>query len=81
MDCWVTISPAGRRKPSDKPCAAIPLPPDPCHRVVKGDSPSGFAGQNGGEPVDRKRRLLESEGVTFLEDNSIDPTCCYRFDE
>ena len=50
--------------------------------MVKGDlTIGGFAGQSGGEPVDRKRRLLESEGVTFLEDNSIDPNCCYCFDE
>ena len=50
--------------------------------MVKGDlSIGGFFGQNGGEPVDRKRRLLESEGVLFLEDGSIDPTRCYRFDE
>ena len=60
-----------------------PFAPDtPCHRVVKGDlTIGGFFGQNGGEPVDRKRRLLESEGDLFLEDGSIDPTRCYRFDE
>jgi methylated-DNA-[protein]-cysteine S-methyltransferase len=57
-------------------------PHTPCHRVVKSDlSIGGFAGQNGGEPIERKRRLLEAEGITFLEDGSIDPACCFHFDE
>ncbi|MEM9283880.1 MAG: MGMT family protein [Verrucomicrobiota bacterium] len=57
-------------------------PETPCHRVIKGDlTLGGFSGQNGGEPVERKRRLLENEGVTFLDDGSIDPACCFHFDE
>jgi|TARA_B100001093_G_scaffold416300_1_gene406920 methylated-DNA-[protein]-cysteine S-methyltransferase len=60
-----------------------PFAPDtPCHRVIKGDfTIGGFAGQNAGDPIDRKRRLLEVEGITFLEDGSIDPACCFHFDE
>ena len=57
-------------------------PVTPCHRVVKGDlTIGGFAGENNGEPVDRKRRLLENEGIRFTKDGSIDPECCYTFDE
>ncbi|MAS97059.1 MAG: methyltransferase [Verrucomicrobiales bacterium] len=57
-------------------------PGTPCHRVVKSDlTIGGFSGERDGEPVERKRRLLESEGVTFLSDGSIDPKCCHRFDE
>lgn len=57
-------------------------PETPCHRVVKADlTIGGFAGERDGEPVQRKRRLLESEGVRFLENGSIDPDCCYFFDE
>lgn len=60
-----------------------PFAPDtPCHRVVKGDlTIGGFAGERDGEPIRRKRNLLESEGVRFLVNGSIDPKCCYRFDE
>lgn len=57
-------------------------PETPCHRVVAGDLRiGGFSGEREGEPVDRKRRLLESEGVAFRSDGSIDPKCCHRFDE
>lgn len=57
-------------------------PETPCHRVVRGDlSIGGFAGERSGEPIDRKRRLLVSEGVVFLDDGTIDPSCCYHFDE
>lgn len=60
-----------------------PFAPDtPCHRVVRGDlTIGGFAGERDGEPILRKRKLLESEGVPFLEDGSIDSACCYHFDE
>jgi len=57
-------------------------PTTPCHRVVKGDlTIGGFAGVKNGEPIDRKRRLLENEGIRFTKDGSIDPDCCYTFDE
>ena len=57
-------------------------PETPCHRVVTGDlSVGGFFGCSRGEPVERKRRLLESEGVAFLPDGSIAPECRFRFDD
>lgn len=57
-------------------------PETPCHRVVSSDLKiGGFGGQREGEPIDRKRRLLESEGVSFLPDGSIPAECCYQFDE
>ncbi|MDF1825032.1 MAG: MGMT family protein [Verrucomicrobiales bacterium] len=57
-------------------------PETPCHRVVSADLKiGGFGGQRDGEPIDRKRRLLEGEGVTFAPDGSIAPECYYSFDE
>lgn len=41
-------------------------PQVPCHRVVAADgSLHGFAGHVDGPPLDRKRRLLEAEGILF----------------
>ena len=42
-----------------------PFAPDvPCHRVVRSDgSLGGYCGATSGEILDRKRRLLEAEGV------------------
>ncbi len=57
-------------------------PETPCHRVVSADlTIGGFFGTTTGTPIHRKRLLLEKEGVVFLENGSIDPSCCYRFDE
>ncbi|MCG8599665.1 MAG: MGMT family protein [Verrucomicrobiales bacterium] len=57
-------------------------PGTPCHRVVKGDlTIGGFAGERDGEPIDRKRRLLETEGVTISAEGHIDPSCLHDFDE
>jgi methylated-DNA-[protein]-cysteine S-methyltransferase len=57
-------------------------PEAPCHRVVSSDMTiGGFFGSSTGSPITRKRRLLEQEGVIFLEGGVIDPACCYRFDE
>lgn len=60
-----------------------PFAPDtPCHRVVRSDlSIGGFSGERSGAPIDRKERLLRSEGVEFLDDGKISPRCCHRFDE
>jgi methylated-DNA-[protein]-cysteine S-methyltransferase len=60
-----------------------PFAPDtPCHRVVSSDLKiGGFSGRNEGEPVLRKRRLLENEGVVFQENGTISRDCCYQFDE
>ncbi|HEY5792787.1 MAG TPA: MGMT family protein [Chthoniobacterales bacterium] len=54
------------------PCA----PDVPYHRVVAADrSIHGFSGQIKGAPVDRKRRLLEAEGVRFEAEGRIAPEC------
>lgn len=42
----------------------------PCHRVIASDgSLGGFHGQREGEQLERKRRLLEQEGVTIRQSN------------
>lgn len=46
------------------------LPRVPCHRVVRGDGAMG--GFNGGG-CDRKREMLQKEGVVFREDGTIGP--------
>ncbi len=57
-------------------------PESPCHRVVSRNlSIGGFFGTSEGEPIARKRRLLEAEGVPFLADGTIPSECCYRFDD
>lgn len=60
-----------------------PFAPDtPCHRVVNANlTLGGFFGTVKGAPIERKRNLLVKEGVVFLKNGSIDPACCYRFDE
>ena len=40
-----------------------------------------FFGATTGSPIDRKRRLLEQEGVRFGENGAIDPACSYCYDE
>lgn len=47
----------------------------PCHRVVfkDGSLAPGFA--FGG--IDEQRRMLESEGITFLPDGRVDMQRCY----
>jgi methylated-DNA-[protein]-cysteine S-methyltransferase len=57
-------------------------PETPCHRVVSADlTIGGFFGTTKGSPIDRKRRLLEQEGVRFRENGAIDPACCHCYDE
>lgn len=57
-------------------------PETPCHRVVSSDlAIGGFAGTKAGEPIERKRRLLEAEGVKFSAEGKIPEESCYRFDE
>ncbi len=50
-----------------------PYAPDvPCHRVVGSDLRiGGFGGQHAGAEVERKRVLLEAEGVVFGEDGRL----------
>ena len=59
-----------------------PFAPEvPCHRVVASDlSLGGFAGQRTGRTVERKRRLLESEGVTFREGRIASREQLFAFD-
>jgi methylated-DNA-[protein]-cysteine S-methyltransferase len=53
----------------------------PCHRVVKADgSLGGFHGKTSGTMIDKKRRLLESEGVTMSEDDVIDKKYWFDFE-
>ena len=58
-----------------------PFAPEvPCHRVVKSDrSLGGYAGQTEGAKIRKKRRLLESEGVEFREDEAVNPDCLFAF--
>jgi len=57
-------------------------PEAPCHRVVKSDRTiGGFSGQNDGEPIRRKIKLLESEGIIFQADGTIAEEQCYFFDD
>lgn len=44
----------------------------PCHRVIASDlSLGGFCGARAGAELDRKRRLLTQEGVTFTADGRL----------
>ena len=57
-------------------------PTVPCHRVVAHNgSLCGFGGVRSGAKLDAKRELLQSEGVRFLDQGTVDPSCIYRFDE
>jgi len=45
----------------------------PCHRVIAGDlSLGGFGGHDHHDLI-RKRRMLEREGITFDEDDRVNP--------
>ncbi len=50
-----------------------PFAPEvPCHRVIKTDlTLGGYAGKVKGVRVERKRRLLEDEGVKFDEEGHL----------
>lgn len=57
-----------------------PFAPEvPCHRVIKTDlSLGGYSGKVRGVRVERKRHLLEAEGVEFDEGGSLqDPNCVW----
>lgn len=52
----------------------------PCHRVIASDRRlGGFAGQGSGPEVERKRSLLEAEGVGFAPDGRVKPQFIWEF--
>lgn len=55
---------------------ANPFAPQvPCHRVIASDlAPGGFQGKRAGAALDRKLRLLASEGVEFRRGRLADPS-------
>lgn len=57
-----------------------PFAPEvPCHRVVASDFHlGGFNGRTDGAELDRKKRMLESEGVGFTPAGSVAPGCLWR---
>lgn len=68
-----------------------PFAPEvPCHRVVKSNfSLGGFAGSTGNISVEKKMKILQKEGVDFLEPTKNDQcseikvgeNCIWDFDE
>jgi methylated-DNA-[protein]-cysteine S-methyltransferase len=55
-------------------------PEVPCHRVVSSDRRiGGFAGESDGAEVERKRTLLEAEGVDFGEDGRVAEELLFEF--
>lgn len=49
------------------------MPEVPCHRVISSDlSLGGYGGEREGHFLETKRRLLKSEGITFIDDRLAD---------
>ena len=56
------------------------MPEVPCHRVVSSDRRiGGFAGESGGAEVDRKRAMLEAEGIEFGDDGRVAESVVFEF--
>lgn len=53
--------------------AKNPFAPEvPCHRVVRADGAlGGFFGKTGGAALEKKRRLLEGEGIGFERSGKV----------
>lgn len=55
-------------------------PTIPCHRVVQSNMKlGGFGGCRVGDKINKKKHLLTSEGVEFLENGNINPTYIFKF--
>jgi methylated-DNA-[protein]-cysteine S-methyltransferase len=56
-------------------------PSVPCHRVVSSSGEiGGFSGVTTGPDIVRKKKMLESEGIRFIDDKIIDfEKVIYRF--
>lgn len=54
----------------------------PCHRVVASNRTlGGFGGQIAGAKLDKKRMLLEKEGVRFDSSGRVEESCLFDFSE
>jgi len=55
----------------------------PCHRVVASNRTlGGFGGQTAGPKLDKKRKLLEEEGVRFdSSSGKVEESCMYNISE
>jgi methylated-DNA-[protein]-cysteine S-methyltransferase len=52
----------------------------PCHRVVATNlSIGGFSGSRAGPEIERKYKLLQTEGVKFTTSGTVDPSCVFAF--
>ena len=57
-------------------------PQVPCHRVVSHSRTlGGFGGARNGAKIDKKRQLLENEGVEFDANDNVAPSCIFDFTE
>ncbi len=55
-------------------------PQVPCHRVIATNRTlHGFHGETSGPQLDRKRQLLEGEGVAFDEQGRVVRDCLFTF--
>ncbi len=55
-------------------------PKVPCHRVVKSDRHlGGFSGHKQGPEVERKKSLLQKEGVTFETEHVVHKDTVFRY--
>ena len=59
-----------------------PFAPEvPCHRVVRTDlTLGGFHGETEGPYLEKKRKLLFDEGVSFSENGKVNSEYCHKFD-
>jgi methylated-DNA-[protein]-cysteine S-methyltransferase len=52
----------------------------PCHRVVATNlAVGGFFGSRAGPEIERKYKLLQTEGVMFTTSGTVDPSCVFTF--